>query len=107
MNAQTIWQDVGESSITPSNERYIIPASYKTYAIDLVAIVNLLNNAPKEFSVDILSGGLLINLPMPDGNMRKFSVVESSLMPNTLAAKFPNIKSYVGQGIDDKTRFMD
>ena len=103
MNAQTIWQDVSESSITPSNERYIIPASYKTYAIDLLATVNLLNNAPKEFSVDILSGGLLINLPMPDGNMHKFSVVESSLMPNTLAAKFPNIKSYVGQGIDDKT----
>ena len=40
---------------------------------------------------------------MPNGQMKQFSVVESSLMPNTLAEKFPNIKSYVGQGVDDKT----
>ena len=40
---------------------------------------------------------------MPNGQMHQFSIVESSLMPNNLAVKFPNIKSYVGQGVDDKT----
>ena len=62
-----------------------------------------LGNAPKEFSVDISSEGLPLFLPMPDGQMQKFSIVESSLMPDNLAVKFPSIKSYVGQGIDDKT----
>ena len=103
MNAQNIWQDVSGSSIISTNERYIIPAIYKTYALDFESLVDYLVNAPKEFSVDISSGGLPLFLPMPNGQMHKFSIVESSLMPNNLAVKFPGIKSYVGQGIDDKT----
>ena len=103
MNAQDIWQDVSENSIISSNERYIIPATYKTYALDFETLVDYLKNAPKEFSVDISGGGLSLVLPMPNGQMHQFSVVESSLMPNSLAVKFPNIKSYVGQGLDDKT----
>ena len=103
MNAQNIWQDVSGNSIISSNERYIIPATYKTYALDFETLVDYLGNAPKEFSVDISGGGLPLSLPMPNGQMHQFSIVESSLMPNNLAVKFPNIKSYVGQGIDDKT----
>ena len=103
MNAQAIWQDVSENSIISSNERYIIPATYKTYALNFETLLDYLVNAPKEFSVDIASGGLAIVLPMPNGQMHQFSIVESSLMPNNLAVKFPNIKSYVGQGLDDKT----
>ena len=103
MNAQDIWQDVSENSIISSNERYIIPTTYKTYALDFETLVDYLRNAPKEFSVDIASGGLPLFLPMPNGQMHQFSIVESSLMPNNLAVKFPNIKSYVGQGLDDKT----
>ena len=103
MKAQNIWQDVSGNSIISSNERYIIPASYKTYALDFEILVDYLGNAPKEFSVDISSEGLPLFLPMPNGQMQKFSIVESSLMPDNLTVKFPSIKSYVGQGIDDKT----
>ena len=103
INAQDIWQDVSENSIISSNERYIIPATYKTYALNFETLLDYLGNTPKEFSVDITSGGLPLVLPMPNGQMHQFSIVESSLMPNNLAVKFPNIKSYVGQGIDDKT----
>ena len=42
MNAQNIWQDVSESSIISSNERYIIPATYKTYALDFETFIGLL-----------------------------------------------------------------
>ena len=40
---------------------------------------------------------------MPNGQMHQFSIVESSLMPSKFSSKISNIKSYVGQGIDDKT----
>ena len=106
-NAQNIWQDVSGSSIVSSNERYILPSNYKTYALDFETLVDYLVNAPKEFSVDISSGGLPLFLPMPDGQMHQFSVVESSLMPISLALKFPGIKSYVGQGLDDKTATLE
>ena len=102
-NAQNIWEDVSGSTIMPTNERYIIPVAYKTYSIDLQELGELLDSAPKEFSVEISSSNLVIDLPMPNGDMRQFAIVESSLMPTKLSEKFPSIKSFVGQGLTDRT----
>ena len=77
-NAQNIWQDVSGSSIVSSNERYILPSNYKTYALDFETLVDYLVNAPKEFSVDISSGGLPLSLPMPDGQMHQFLLLNQA-----------------------------
>lgn len=39
---------------------------------------------------------------MPDGKMAKFHVWESSIQEPGLEAKFPGIKTFVGQGVDDR-----
>lgn len=103
LSAQTIWEEVVESNISVSSERYTIPSSYQTYAIDLEAALNLLAQAPKEFSVDVRNSSTIISLPMPGGNMQEFAVVSSSIMPANLAAKYPSIHSYLAQGLDDGT----
>jgi hypothetical protein len=67
------------------------------------AMSNLLATAPVEFSDAAKNDDVRITLPMPDGTFQSFRIWESSIMERELAQEFPDIKTYIGQGIDDPT----
>jgi hypothetical protein len=46
-------------------------------------------------------GHALLAAYTPTGGFRKFRLVESPVMEPELAARFPDIKTYRGQGVDD------
>jgi len=107
-NHSELWTDVSESSITPSGTRYIIPETYRTLELDVYEMYEVLTSVPLEKNVLVRYSDYLIQVPMPDGNFSTFRIVESPVMAEELAVKFPEIKTYLGQGVEDpssKIRF--
>ena len=85
--------------------RSSFPANYFLYQLDLNQLKAKLVNAPVLFASSNQSP-LIIEFPNSDGNYEKFRVYESSIMDPALEAKFPMIKTYAAQGIDDPTATM-
>ena len=96
-----IWQYVEESSLVAKGERQIIPQVYRIAQLGEDAFKQLLGKAPLEFTQEAKDNPVTITLPMPDSSFATFRVEESPVMEAALAAQYPEIKTYRGQGIDD------
>lgn len=106
LNAQNdIWQDIRSESIVAksTDKRVTKPTAFRAISMDFVRIKKLLKQAPDRFTKTDQDAYLEIYLPMPDGTEARFKIEEASIMHPELAAKFPEIKSYAGKGIDDPT----
>jgi hypothetical protein len=100
--AAPVWSSVSEASIATTGERLIEPTSYRTFAVDIPALEALLEQAPLE-GPSAWSYAIELSLPQPNGTLSRFSVIESPIMHPDLAARYPEIRTYAGQGIDDPT----
>ncbi len=80
---------------------WIRPAAFRAAQMDDKAMREELAKAPMEVFPFPEDEGLLFSLPHPDGGFTKFRLVESPVMEPGLAAQFPDIKTYRGQGVDD------
>ena len=93
---QGIWQDA-----TPLlAQAKSLDSKMHQYSADHVALRNILSLTPHESSGDLSQQ---IELPMPDGSLERFTIVESPIMEPALAARYPEIKSFKIYGIDDPT----
>lgn len=101
-SSSTIWSDISERDFPVKGERRIIPNSYRTVKADINSLTNILRNAPMEKTDAARTSPLVIELPLPNGEMKRFSVTEYSMIEPGLAAQFPDIKTYNVKGIDDQ-----
>ena len=86
-------------AVTVANKQSIV--SPKLFELDINQLKQALNNAPKRFTTN--TSAVIVSFPNANGQLEKFRVMESSNMDSALAERFPEIKSYVGQGIDTPT----
>lgn len=96
------WKATEEKSIPVTGKREIIPDKYITYHLDVNGIKDILAQAPLDNTTLIKNSTSIITLPMPDGSIQRFQLVESPVMAEPLQASYPNIRTYSVHGIDDK-----
>ncbi|MEO5803478.1 MAG: reprolysin-like metallopeptidase, partial [Verrucomicrobiota bacterium] len=101
--AKKSWQSVDKiPQNRPASDAWVHPGkNFHAFNVDHGSLRAELARVPKEFSNQARIAPGEISLPMPDGSLARFKVVESPVMAPELAAKFPEIKTYLGQGIDD------
>ena len=93
----------GEISATSAGKRVIIPEKYKSVSLDINGMQGFLKTLTSQPGLALKGNSSVIELPMPEGGRAKYNIWESPVMDPVLAAKFPGIKTYAGQGIDDPT----
>ena len=98
---QSYWGPISESEIQMRGERTIIPEKYKVFHVSVEELKDVLFAAPAEDQVNLRNSQAIIDLPLPDGTIQRFRVVQASIMAPELQAQFPNIKTFNVEGIDD------
>lgn len=105
VNAQnSLWTKTSASRLAPLQkfERASTPKQATFYTLNYEAMKTLLQTAPtRDFSGAISS--TIVSFPNANGTLEQFSIYESSVMAPELASKHPEIQSYVGQGITNRS----
>ena len=79
------------------------PTFYREFSLNEIAQREELRRAPMEFTKAARQTQVIMSLPMPDGRLARFRIEESPVMAPRLAALFPEIRTYRGQGLDEPT----
>jgi subtilisin-like proprotein convertase family protein len=96
------WSDVTTQGVKKNKnvERESFPQEFKLMQLDAAVLKQVLRNAPDRTIRGVK--GVIISLPNSEGVLERFEVFEASNFEPELQAQFPEIRSYAGNGIDDK-----
>ena len=83
---------------TPIRARAMRP-----FHFDAKAFADAVRGIAVEKPTEVGAPSTLLELPHPDGDLVLFRVIESPVMAPELAAKFPEIRTFRGEGVDDPT----
>mgnify|MGYP006145734091 FL=1 len=98
-NKNDLWKKSNSSEISKKITKTDLPQN-NIFELDLPAMKKMLGTSPKRDNFNTTSN-LIITLPNGEGKLENFKVYENSVMAPELAAKYPEIKSYMAIGIDN------
>ncbi|HMS52486.1 MAG TPA: hypothetical protein PKD56_09160, partial [Chitinophagales bacterium] len=90
------WQATPENQLVRKGIRDLYPQAYQTYTLRLQQFTKALSAAPLQAYGANRPNPLTVALPMPDGSMQRYALVESPVMHPDLAARFPENKTWTG-----------
>ena len=100
-----IWKKITPNEVTsPVLARESNASEFLLYSLNLKALKEKLVTAPSRNVGQ--ESNIVIAFPNPNGEMQNFKIYEASIMHLELATKHPEIQSYVGFGLEDKTAII-
>jgi len=99
------WQKQNASVNSTLKENHQSLQKFQTFSLNADALRQSLNGIAQrdDFSA---STNTILAFPNSEGKLERFTVKEASIMHPDLQARFPEIRSYVGQGLDDASSVL-
>jgi len=97
-----LWSSVSKSEGISKNKtaaRQNFPQEFKLFHLDLESMRQKLTAAPDRFAQN--AQGVVVSIPNVDGTTERFQMFEASNFDPALQAQFPEIRAYIGIGVDD------
>ena len=104
---ENLWSKTSTDKVNKENVIFYksIPKNSTLVSLDLKSLKLRLSNAPKrDRSSD--SDGVIIDFPNQEGNFESYLVKAASVMSPELQSQFPEIRSYIGKGINNPTSIV-
>ncbi len=97
------WSFMANEKVIYQGERLINPLKYMSFHLNQGALYDVFKMAPMESVESNRASQVVVTIPMPDGTFQDFRIVRSEVMHPDLAARYPEIETFSGQGISDPT----
>ncbi|MDD3721348.1 MAG: M12 family metallo-peptidase, partial [Lutibacter sp.] len=101
-NSDDLWSK--SNSLQKSNSKKLarksIPNKFESYELNLNQLKSKLNKAPKR-KENLDKSSTVLSFPNENGKLEKYQIFEASIMEEGLQKEYPNIRSYVGKGVDN------
>lgn len=95
------WQDAPNAARSARSLAITPGRSFRTLRLNHAAWQETLRKAPFERRAELRDSQSIVSLPMPDGLFLRLRIEESPALTPQLAERYPALKSYRGQSLDD------
>jgi subtilisin-like proprotein convertase family protein len=101
------WEKSYEENSFPFErvQRTTIPSKFDIFTLDLQSFKVELLQAPKREALYSRSN-VILDFPNAEGEFESYRIYEASVMHPELQAQFPDIKSYIGIGVENKSSIV-
>ncbi|MDT0557931.1 M12 family metallo-peptidase [Ichthyenterobacterium sp. W332] len=100
-----LWFKITQEKITSDVlTRTSMPIDAEYYQLNIEALKGQLETVPERQSG--IKSNTILDFPNADGSLESFRVMEASIMASELQAEYPEIRSYVGQSIENPSSLI-
>lgn len=94
--SNVLWEDVDYRNIKAAGKQVALPKVFRTMKLNTALMREKLNSL-------LVSKSEIIEIPLPQGGFVKYKFTEANTLAPELLQKFPQLRTYSGQGIDEPT----